>query len=1850
MAANFEVDFGKLMSDLAKVQAGFESLGAKADNAERKLAETSSTVAKLLKAVEPTFDRITVAARGAGVSVDGLNKILGATEATLLSSLARLNQQTLSAQIQAKAWKGELKELKSQLQATAELKSYIKFAEKTANLAHELANQNKFLAAQIKALGTEEGRTNLIRKASLASQGRQLTAAHQMALANKELKQQEELLGSMYGKANAVLKARIAETVKVYQEEIKLTAKLAEHQRAEESLTGGILRQITAQKERNKGLEQAITFEQRERNAVDELIRRQASLSGGLAEQAAVLKAVNQAREKEITELTRERAKIEELNRTLASLNGGEQEQIARLNAKIAARRKAIAEDGRAVAKIEELTASAARQIVAEQRAKEALEARNRATLEAARATQAMSKSEAEAVAKAEALAAANKKATEALLDEARKAHGMSKAQRELTQNRDREIERLERLKAQRDLLNSSYGRELAAIQRQIQEQQRYNRMLSMTTAELLGFTNAQRRNTATLQAGAQTAAMMRAALSGLHTNIGMYTSATILAASSTYAIASALRSAVEVGAEFTATMARTDAIMSTSGPSWLPDTGTMAAVEMQVRALGQSTMYTASEVAQGLTELGQAGLSAGDAMVALRPSLDLAMIGGIDMAKSADIATNVMMTFGMQAKDLAEVVDVMATAVTNSNTNIEQLANALTYAGPAAHTAGVSMRDTVAAVEALANSGIKASRSGTALRRLFVSILNPTEKGAAMMQRYGISVLDAEGKTRGLVDIVGQLSTKLKGLSGADRLSAIQDLVGVYATSPIAALVDQADNLVHLRRQLDDTAGAAERMRDKIEDGLKFDWKQVLSAFEEVKLQAFDAYEMQMREASARLASWLTEITQPVKTLSDGSTITELDLILKKAEAIGEALAWGIGGVMGAKLVGALGSGFSALSADTQKASERLGVFTQRMRESSAAHLANAGAANTSAGALQRYHYAVSAAAAGTGLLSAGASRLATALHWVGVAGNFAMKAFGWAGVLFGLYQAFDAIFNQDAEQEILDQRNSVDSLKSSYDALKESMQQTALAKERQALSDQVKADLEAIRQLEGEKGTLEVSIARNQGMGLPTQNMEARLSSVVAWIEKYKNQVEGARQTLLSLQTTQADQSTAMEREIAASRDATKAYADWQAKLAEADERSKGGIRNLRLYDEADRLKAIYDAAVASAKQAAQETLAVNENLVSLQATIEQATQSQRAAANRELFEKNASAAEKLVVARGELLQVERQLAELAQQDNAAIASGDESARPGQDEVNRLLSRQEELILQEQQLAGEAKKSAEDLAAAKEALAEFYMTEDEKLEHLRQTLEDVMLQRIINNSLVEEGGILGAQAAMAEVERLKEELRLRQAIQSAEDKKNKPKRKTKTDAERGAEKLAAEAKRKLDQAMSAYDALRQKFDPLGASAKSVSEKTAQMDLLLAKGKITLEERAMAVSQLSKEHYELTLEQDKNYQSLLSLREAYGAGDSAMVKHAEEMAKLNRLYAEGTAGQMEYLRIKQRISEAGQRAVLDGLPEANLPSDNTLSTPFSDSLNVHLERAQGLQTFRDRGDQMTSDWHDGYAAINAEYEAQAAALAARELKEEEHQRRLTEIQQEAQAKRNALNEQFTADSNLLADQRLQYEEQMSKVVLSSMLGTAESIFGMFASAGEEATAAQKAAFAAMKAFAVAQIIVNTEIAASKAMAAPDVMLFGQQVSAQAAIRAMGYASAGLVAGTALAQIGGAGKSSGGSSYSGMYDKGGYIPYGSYGVVGEYGPEIVSGPAQVTGRERTARKLGGSEEFSITLAPNITVQVSGGQEGNATEQGKQLAATVRATVMSTLSEQMRPNGALDTWIKNQRNR
>lgn len=197
----------------------------------------------------------------------------------------------------------------------------------------------------------------------------------------------------------------------------------------------------------------------------------------------------------------------------------------------------------------------------------------------------------------------------------------------------------------------------------------------------------------------------------------------------------------------------------------------------------------------------------------------------------------------------------------------------------------------------------------------------------------------------------------------------------------------------------------------------------------------------------------------------------------------------------------------------------------------------------------------------------------------------------------------------------------------------------------------------------------------------------------------------------------------------------------------------------------------------------------------------------------------------------------------------------------------------------------------------------------------------------------------------------------------------------------------------------------------------------------------------------------------------------------------------------------------------------------------------------------------------------------------QMEQYGAREQLEQDHQARLLQIENDR------VNKQREYQATVAAE-LLSFTQQQMSITTSAMQ-----------QAGMEHTGVYKALFAMQKAAAIPSIIVSTEEASAKALAAfPPPYSLGLAAS----VKAMGYASAGMVAGQAIA---------------GMFDKGGYIPANQFGIVSELGDEFVNGtlvrgPANVTSRrdsaailERAAGQGGGGG--GVTVIQHLAVSGAG---------------------------------------------
>lgn len=232
-------------------------------------------------------------------------------------------------------------------------------------------------------------------------------------------------------------------------------------------------------------------------------------------------------------------------------------------------------------------------------------------------------------------------------------------------------------------------------------------------------------------------------------------------------------------------------------------------------RDLGATTKFSAIEAADGMKFLALAGLDANEIAQAIGPALNLAAAGGLGLAEAADIASNVMAGFRLEAADVERITDVMATTAASANTSVRQLGEAMSFVAPIAAASGISLEEAAAAMGVLGNAGIQASRAGTGLRGIIAALEAPTKRGQRALSDLNVEVIRDEKGMINLTETMAALSD-----AGINTAQAF-DLFRRVAAPAALAIAANTEELVELNEANEEITRTAAEMAKIMEENL---------------------------------------------------------------------------------------------------------------------------------------------------------------------------------------------------------------------------------------------------------------------------------------------------------------------------------------------------------------------------------------------------------------------------------------------------------------------------------------------------------------------------------------------------------------------------------------------------------------------------------------------------------------------------------------------------------------------------------------------------------------------------------------------------------------------------------------------------------------------------------------------------------------------------------------------------------------------------------------------------------------------------------------------------------------------
>lgn len=190
----------------------------------------------------------------------------------------------------------------------------------------------------------------------------------------------------------------------------------------------------------------------------------------------------------------------------------------------------------------------------------------------------------------------------------------------------------------------------------------------------------------------------------------------------------------IKMASDFEAAMSKVEAISGANAEE-------MELLTQKAKRMGETTKFSATESAEALQYMAMAGWKTEDMLNGIEGIMNLAAADGLDLATTSDIVTDALTAFGLTAKDSGHFADVLAVAASNSNTNVAMLGESFKYAASTAGALNYSVEDIALALGLMANSGVKSSQAGTALRASMSRLAKPTEMMVNKMQELGLAV-----------------------------------------------------------------------------------------------------------------------------------------------------------------------------------------------------------------------------------------------------------------------------------------------------------------------------------------------------------------------------------------------------------------------------------------------------------------------------------------------------------------------------------------------------------------------------------------------------------------------------------------------------------------------------------------------------------------------------------------------------------------------------------------------------------------------------------------------------------------------------------------------------------------------------------------------------------------------------------------------------------------------------------------------------------------------------------------------------------------------------------------------------
>lgn len=283
-------------------------------------------------------------------------------------------------------------------------------------------------------------------------------------------------------------------------------------------------------------------------------------------------------------------------------------------------------------------------------------------------------------------------------------------------------------------------------------------------------------------------------------------------------------------------------------------NTGATSAQMDQLRAAaieaGASTVYSASDSADAINDLGKAGMSVTDILTGgLSGALNLAASDGMAVGDAAEYMANALSMFHLKGSQASQVADTLAAGAGKAVGNVSDFGEALNNCGAQANSFGMNIQETTGVLALFAQNGTIGAEAGTQLNSMLMKLAAPSAEASNTMKELGISAYDAQHHFVGMANFAGQLQKAEKNLTDEQRNQANATIFGSDAIKAANYLYEAGESGVNKWTKAVSESGYAAEQAAAKNNNLKGDLENLSGSMESLMISVGEGAQGPLRK-----------------------------------------------------------------------------------------------------------------------------------------------------------------------------------------------------------------------------------------------------------------------------------------------------------------------------------------------------------------------------------------------------------------------------------------------------------------------------------------------------------------------------------------------------------------------------------------------------------------------------------------------------------------------------------------------------------------------------------------------------------------------------------------------------------------------------------------------------------------------------------------------------------------------------------------------------------------------------------------------------------------------------------------